>query len=84
MYLIMINKCIQGCRDYFPASLKNLNDSGILLGGYPDDSWRTAKGGTAECLRYAVSCKRPVDVCQLKYNAQPDGLRLTEIVPITV
>lgn len=71
-------------RALFDRNHAMVNDSGILLGLYPDDSWRTAKGGTAECLRYAVSCKRPVDVYQLKYNAQPDGLRLMEIVPITV
>lgn len=63
-----------------------VNDAGILLGLYPDDSWRTAKGGTAECLRYAQSCKRsrPMDIYQLKYAAQREGLQVTEIIPITI
>ena len=61
-----------------------VNDAGILLGLYPDDSWRTAKGGTAECLRYAQSCQksRPMDIYQLRYTVQPSGLKITEILPI--
>lgn len=72
-------------RALFERNHAMVNDSGILLGLYPDDSWRTSKGGTAECLRYAVSCKknRPIDVYQLKYGTQQSRLKITGIVPIT-
>lgn len=72
-------------RALFDRNHAMVNDSGILLGLYPDSSWRTAKGGTAECLRYAVSCKksRPIDVYQLKYGIHATGLLLSGIVPLT-
>lgn len=72
-------------RTLFDRNHAMVNNSGILLGLYPDNSWRTSKGGTAECLRYAVSCKkdRPIDIFQLKYDIQQSGLKITGIVPIT-
>lgn len=71
-------------RALFERNHAMVDDSGILLGLYPDNSWRTAKGGTAECLRYAQSCKssRPIDIYQLRYCAQQSGLEITGIVPI--
>lgn len=61
-----------------------VDGSDILLGLYPDDTWRTSGGGTAECLRYAVSCKkkRPMDIFQMKYTIQTPGLVLTDIMHI--
>ncbi len=71
-------------RALFERNHAMVDDSGILLGLYPDDSWRTARGGTAECLRYAVSCResRPVDVFRIGYSAQHSRLQITEIAPI--
>ncbi len=75
-----------GIRALFDRNHAMVDDSGILLGLYPDDSWCTARGGTAECLRYAVSCKssRPIDIYQLRYGTQQSGLEITGIVPITL
>ncbi len=71
-------------RALFERNHAMVDDSGILLGLYPDDSWRTARGGTAECLRYAVSCKkdRPIDILRLEYGVQAPGLSLTGMVPV--
>ena len=61
------------------------DNCGILLGLYPDDTWHTSKGGTAECLRYAVSCrkKRLIDIFQMKYDVKASGLQVTGIVHIS-
>lgn len=39
-----------------------VNASHLVFGLYPDFSWSMpdTKGGTAECLKYAVSIKKPV------------------------
>lgn len=41
-----------------------VNDSSIVIGQYPNDSWAlsSTKGGTANCLRYAVSMNRQLYV----------------------
>lgn len=72
-------------RALFDRNHAMVDDSGILLGLYPDDAWCTAKGGTAECLRYALSCRgsRPVHIFQIKYELVPYGLVATDIVPVT-
>lgn len=48
-------------------------DAGIAL--YPSDDWKTANGGTAECIRFAQSHKKPV--FQIKYATDNNILRIT-------
>lgn len=50
------------------------NHSAICLGLYPDDHWKTSKGGTAECLRYAVNnCPNTI---RLEYEIDRMGLHM--------
>lgn len=47
-----------------------VDSSSVVLGLYPDDTWQTAKGGTASCMRYANE-KQQKGLCelyQLSYN----------------
>lgn len=37
-----------------------VNDSDMVIALYPSDEWQTAKGGTAECMRYAKSHGKPI------------------------
>ena len=46
-----------------------------LLALYPDDSWDTSKGGTAETLRYAQKASHMKDICRIGYTLEKDGLR---------
>ena len=52
--------------------------SDYCLALYPDDSWPSAKGGTAECLRYAVD-NHP-DVLRLGYSIDNAGLHMGDMV----
>lgn len=52
--------------------------SDYCLALYPDDSWPSAKGGTAECLRYAVN-SHP-DVLRLGYSIDNAGLHMGDMV----
>ena len=58
-----------------------VNDSDLVIGLYPDDSWRTAKkGGTAECLKY--SSKKGKEIAQIKYKIQNDVFTDLEFVKL--
>ena len=58
-----------------------VNDSDLIIGLYPDDSWRTAKkGGTAECLKY--SSKMGKKIAQIKYKIQDDVFTDLEFVKL--
>lgn len=50
------------------------------LGLYPDDTWRTNKGGTSECLRYAAEHCR--DVYRLGYEIDSLGLHMGELTKV--
>lgn len=50
------------------------------LGLYPDDSWRTSKGGTSECLRYAADSN--VGMFRLGYAIDKDGLHMGEMAAL--
>lgn len=56
------------------------DSSDIVLGLYADNSWRTEKGGTAECLRYAA--KQPVDTFLLNYQIDALGLHAGTLTKI--
>lgn len=75
---------INRVRAMFERNYVLVDNCGILLGIYSDDTWHTSKGGTAEYLRYALSCrkKRLIDIFQLKYVVQASGIQLTGIVRI--
>lgn len=51
-----------------------VDDADMIIALYPDDSWKTSKGGTAGCIRYAIN-KKPV--YQLKYKID-DILTITD------
>lgn len=53
-----------------------VNDSDIVIALYPDDSWTTEKGGTAECMRYAKSKNKKI--IQLKYNIVDNKLNIND------
>lgn len=75
---------INRVRAMFERNHALVDNCGILLGLYPDDTWHRSKGGMAECLRYALSCrkKRPIDIFQLKYVVHASGIQLTGIARI--
>lgn len=52
--------------------------SSYCLGLYPDGSWENAKGGTAECLRYAVSAG--LYTYRLNYHIDKSGLHISNYV----
>jgi uncharacterized phage-like protein YoqJ len=43
-----------------------VDDSDIVIALYPDTSWKTSKGGTSECMRYASSKNK--EIIQISYN----------------
>lgn len=47
---------------------KMVDASDKVIALYPDDSWDTASGGTAECMRYAASQGKPI--IQIRYTIQ--------------
>lgn len=57
--------------------------SAVCLGLYPDNSWQTSKGGTAECLRYAVNdCPNYPNTFRLGYTIDGNGLHMGGIESI--
>lgn len=81
-YWLMVknaDKVVVTCEDNSIESLFTRNhamcaQSGTCLGMYPDNSWHTAKGGTAECLRHAE--KNGLDVFRLGYEIDGFGLHM--------
>lgn len=54
--------------------------STYCLGLYPDDNWNINKGGTAECLRYAVNhCSNTI---RLGYEIDDTGLHMGELITV--
>ncbi len=63
--------------------------SNYCLGLYPDDSWNTNKGGTAECMRYAAlhfsisnktnMGKKGLQLLRLGYDIDDIGLHIGEM-----
>ena len=53
-----------------------VDSSNLVIALYPDDSWTTAKGGTAECMRYAKSKNKTI--IQLKYKINNNQLTISE------
>ena len=51
--------------------------SDCCLGLYPDDTWRYSRGGTAECLRYAV--RQSMEVLCLNYVINDMGLHVGKL-----
>lgn len=43
-----------------------VDNSDFVIALYPDDSWKTAKGGTSECMRYASSKNK--GIVQISYS----------------
>lgn len=48
--------------------------SDAVIALYPYDDWKTAKGGTAECMRYAVNKNKAI--IQLKYTLSNGNLTI--------
>lgn len=48
----------------------------LVLALYPDESWRSAKGGTASCMRYAIN---HMLMFRLGYSVDKIGLKAGEI-----
>lgn len=57
---------------------KMVDDSNYVIALYPDDTWETSKGGTAECMRYAKSKNKRI--LQIKYSTTNDKLHITETI----
>lgn len=57
-----------------------VNTSDMVIALYPDDSWKTEKGGTAECMRYAKSKHKKI--IQLKYKIENNKLGIDSIIVI--
>lgn len=58
-----------------------VSDSNYIIALYPDDSWRSASGGTSECMRYAHN--RGKLIKQITYTINNDGeLIATGVVPV--
>lgn len=77
VYVVCEDNCIDSL---FVRNHAMCDYSSICVGLYPDEGWRSAKGGTAECLRYAS------DVCEavyrLGYEIDSVGLHIGEMVKI--
>lgn len=52
----------------------------MCLGLYADNSWRTEKGGTAECLRYARKCS--LNTFLLRYWIDGKGLHIGKLANV--
>lgn len=51
----------QGPQDMFRRNHAMANNSDAVLAIYgKNEDWHTAKGGTAECMRYAEKCGKPI------------------------
>ena len=50
----------------FDRNHKMLQASDFVIALYKDDTWLQAKGGTAECMRYAKKNKKPIE--QIVYS----------------
>lgn len=71
------------CEDNSVESLFTRNHtmcdySNYCLGLYPDDNWKTSKGGTAECLRYAVG--NHIKTFRLGYAIDNIGLHMGKLI----
>lgn len=57
-----------------------IDNADALIALYPDDSWRTKKNsGTAEAMRYALKCKKPIQ--QITFTTEK-MLKPTNIITI--
>lgn len=54
------------------------NYSQMILALFPDSSWKTSRGGTSECMRYAN--KKGKDLIRLGYTVDSTGLHMGELV----
>lgn len=54
--------------------------SKLCLGLYPDSEWKDARGGTAECMRYAK--EKPIPVFQLQYRIDGTGLHMGDLLVV--
>lgn len=51
-----------------------VNASDICIGVYPDSSWRTSKGGTAECLKYVQASQKSAGIIS------PTTLQVVDVI----
>ena len=51
-----------------------VNDCDKLIALYPTDDWKTSKGGTAECMRYASSVGK--EIVQIRYSIISSNLHI--------
>lgn len=58
-----------------------VTDSNKVLALYASDDWQTSKGGTCECIRYAVAHQKPV--VQLMYHVENEVLYADHLQYIT-
>lgn len=58
-----------------------VNSSDLIIALYPSTDWQIQhKSGTAECMRYAKKCKKPI--LQLMYTTDNNILKITQILLI--
>ncbi len=57
-----------------------VNNSELCIALYPSDDWRTSKGGTAECIRYARN--KNIETRQIRYTINNNGLSISETITI--
>lgn len=58
-----------------------VNNADLIVALYPDDSWETSKGGTAECMRYAKSKNKTI--LQIIYSIDNNILKIKNSKMIT-
>jgi uncharacterized phage-like protein YoqJ len=56
------------------------DNADVVLGVYYDNTWTTAKGGTSECLRYAVNHENKKQVYRISYELQNKQLVPTGVI----
>lgn len=59
------------CRALTDRNHEMVDVSDMVVALYARDDWRTAKGGTAECMRYAEAAGKPI--VQIKYEKTDSG-----------
>lgn len=66
---------------FFMRNHMMCENSDLCLGLYPDGTWETSKGGTAECLRYAV--EHTPAVYRLGYSLDKSGVNIGQLADIS-
>lgn len=63
----------------FDRNHQMVHSADTVIALYPDDTWVQGKGGTSECMRYAIKAKKPV--LQIQYAIENNQVITTAVVP---